>query len=123
MSTNNLDKNQLLQSIKTWLHIDNEMIELQKAIKERRKMKKELTQNLVNVMRDNEIDCFDVKDGQLYYKRSVVKKPVNKKVLLSTLSDYFKNDTDPTKAQELCKIILDNREETVRETIQRKIQK
>jgi hypothetical protein len=118
MNLNNSDKTALLESIKAWIQIDNELRELQKASKERREMKKELTNNLVNVMRDNEIDCFDVKDGHLMYKKSVSRGPVNKKLLLTTLSSYFKNEK---QADELCTFILDSREEKVRETISRKI--
>jgi hypothetical protein len=114
------DKSVLLESIKAWLQVDNELRELQKASKERREMKKQLTHNLVNVMRENEIDCFDVKDGQLMYKRSVTRGPVNKKLLLTTLSTYLKNDK---QAEDLCSFILDSREEKVRETITRKIDK
>lgn len=120
MNMDNSDKSALLESIKAWLQIDNELRELQKASKERREMKKELTNNLVNVMRDNEIDCFDVKDGQLMYKRSVSRGPVNKKLLLTTLSTYLKNNK---QAEDLCTFILDSREEKVRETITRKIDK
>lgn len=114
------DKTVLLESIKSWLQVDNEIRELQQAMRERKNLKKHLTQSLVDVMRENNIDCFNVKDGQLVYKRSVSKGPVNKKLLLTTLSTYFKNDQ---QAEQLCEFILESREEKVRETISRKIEK
>jgi hypothetical protein len=41
--------------------------------------------------------------------------------LISTLKNYF--ETTPAKAEELTKFILDNREEQVKETIKRKVDK
>ena len=114
-----VDKSVLVENIKEWIQADNNIRELQKAAKEYRKRKKELTDELVKVMRDNEIDNFDVNDGTLMYKRSEVKAPLNKKHLLTTLTHFFKEDD--AQATELCKYILDTRETKVRETIQRKI--
>ena len=38
-------------------------------MKEKRKEKKAYTESLVNIMRDNEIDCFDIQDGKLLYTK------------------------------------------------------
>jgi hypothetical protein len=70
-------------------------------------------------MKNNEIDCFDINDGQICYTRKNVKKPLTKKMLMDTLSKYFKGDI--LKASELNDYIIENREETVKETIVRKI--
>ena len=40
----------LLENVKSWLTIDNEIRALQKEIKERRKMKKQLTTDLMSTM-------------------------------------------------------------------------
>lgn len=110
-------KDQLVNSLKEWIQIDNEMRVLQEQVKKYRDQKKNITSELVNVMRDNEIDCFDINDGKLIYSRSKVKKPINKKNLLSSLSLYFRDDK---KAQELSAFILDQREEKINESIRRK---
>jgi Family of unknown function (DUF5760) len=47
------------------------------------------------------------------------KKPLTKKMLMDTLSKYFKGDI--LKASELNDYIIENREETVKESIVRKI--
>lgn len=114
-----IDKEVLVESIKEWIQVDNNIREIQKATKQYRDRKKELTQQLVNIMRTNEIDNVDVNDGTLMYKRNEVKAPLNKKHLLNTLTHFFKDDQE--QASELCKYILDTRETKVRETIQRKI--
>ena len=116
-----MDKDLLVENIKEWLRIDTELKELQKAAKERRERKKELTHSLVDVMKVNDIDCFDVNGGKLLYSQNRTKAPLNKKTLLATLHNYYKND--PHKASELSEFILNHREVKVKETIRHKEQK
>jgi hypothetical protein len=114
-------KEQLVQNIKEWIQIDTEISKLKAEIKERNNKKKLLTTNLVTVMKSNSIDCFDINGGALVYKKSVVKKPINGKMLLQTLQNYYKDN--PSVAEDLTKHIMDNREERVKETIRHKIDK
>jgi len=114
-------KEQLVNSIKEWIKMDSEIAQLKNEIKERNNKKKLLTQELVNVMKTNTIDCFDINGGALVYKTSKVKKPINSKMLLTSLQNYYKDQ--PQVAEELTKHILDNREEQIKETIKRKINK
>ena len=72
-------------------------------------------------MKTNEIDCFDINGGALVYKKSTIKKPLNAKTILLTLQNYYKND--PQLAENITKHLLDNREEQLKETIKRKIDK
>jgi hypothetical protein len=114
-------KDQLVNNIKEWIRIDNEISKLRTEIKERNRQKKTLTSDLVTVMKTNQIDCFDINGGALVYKTSKVKKPINGKMLLKTLQNYYKTDTN--SAEELTKYIMENREENVKETIRRKLDK
>ena len=114
-------KEQLVNNIKEWIKIDTEIAELKAQIRERNNKKKGLTENLVTVMKNNKIDCFDINGGALVYKTNKVKKPINGKSLLLALQSYYK--TDPTVAEDLTKYIMDNRQEQVKETIKRKIDK
>lgn len=113
-----MDKEQLVTSIKEWITIDNELKELAKAAKERRERKKELTNTLVDVMRDHEIDCFDVNEGKLIYTKNKVKETMSKKYLLQTLQSFYKDD--PTQASQVSEYILNNRQEKIKESIKRK---
>jgi len=114
-------KDQLVNNIKEWIKIDNEISQLKNDIKDRNNKKKILTENLVNVMKTNSIDCFDINGGALVYKKNKVKKPINGKTLLSALQNYYKNDVKI--AEEITKHVMDSREEQVKETIKRKIDK
>ena len=112
------DKTELINNVKQWITLDTEIKQLQKLAKEKRKEKQAYTESLVNIMRDNEIDCFDVKDGKLIYTKKKVKAPLSKKHLLSSLGNYFKNNKD--LIDELSQFILDSREEKIKENIRRK---
>ena len=114
-------KEQLVNNIKEWIKIDSEIAQLKADIRERNNKKKSITGDLVNVMKTNQIDCFDINGGSLVYKKSVVKKPINSKSLMAILQNYYKNQ--PQVAEDLTKHILDNREEKVNETIRRKVDK
>ena len=114
-------KEELVENIKEWIKMDTEISKLKSEIKERNNKKKALTDKLVVTMKKNEIDCFDINGGALVYKQSKVKKPINAKTLLTSLQDYYKENSE--MAQSLTKHILDSRQETIKETIGRKIYK
>jgi hypothetical protein len=114
-------KEQLVNNIKEWIKMDTEIAELKSQIKDRNNKKKNLTENLVTVMKTNNIDCFDINGGALVYKTNKVKKPINGKTLLMALQNYYK--TEPKIAEDLTKHIMDSREEQIKETIKRKIDK
>jgi len=111
---------QLKQTVREWVKLDNEIRALNKEIATRRNDKKEISKTLVDVMRNNQLDVFDLKDGQLMYVKKNKKKPITQKQLLTLLSDYYK---DLEKAEEMHQYIMDNREEVTEEVIQRKISK
>jgi hypothetical protein len=110
----------LVNNIREWVKIDSEISQLRQEIKERNNKKKSMTESLVNVMKTNNIDCFDINDGSLIYKKNKVRKPINAKTLLSSLQNYYK---DQNVAEDLTKFIMDNREEQIKETIKRKVHK
>jgi len=114
-----MSKEELLNNVRNWITIDNEIRTLQKEQKIRKEKKKHITDNLITFMKSNEVDCFEVKDGNLSYVKRNVKKPINKKNLLEILAKYF--DGDILKANNMNDFIMENREETTKETIIRKL--
>ena len=115
------DKDQLIENVKTWLTIDNDIKKLQKAVKNKRKEKKELTENLVNIMNQRDIDCMNTAQGQLIKTTKKTKAPLSKKHLVNSIQSYFKDDGE--KVQELCNYILNSRNIKVTENIRRKMPK
>ena len=96
------------------------MRNLQKEMKTLKDNKKTLTDALVNVMKSNEIDVFDINDGKLVYAKTKVKAPINQTTLFASLMQHY-NDEDAAK--KLSEFIMDSRQIKIKESIRRKIQK
>lgn len=109
------DKEKLVENIRKWVKIDNEIKELKKLQNERKETQKELSTVLMETMKQNDIDMFNMKQGTLHYKQNKVKKPITKKMLQDVLLKYYNNDL--AKATDIHEFILDNREEIVKEKL------
>lgn len=109
-------KEDLVNSVKAWMKVESEMKVLQKELKERRQQKKALTEELVEIMKTNEIDCLDIKDGNIMYTRNKVKGPLSKKYLIDCLGKYFE-DNPNVEAGEVSNFIMENREVKIKEGI------
>lgn len=107
-------KQVLAEQIKKWVKIDNEIKQLKKEENSRKKIQKEISAQLIETMRENEIDEFNLKNGKLVYSKHNVKKPITKRNLVTILAKYF-DDTD--QANVLTEYIDDNREVSEKETI------
>ena len=111
-------KEELVENIKKWVSYDYEIKNLQKSMKEIREKKKELTKTLIDVMKNHEIDCFDINDGKLLYTKNKVKTPLNKNNLMIALEKYFENES--VNVEDVTNFILDNREIKIRENLKKK---
>jgi len=112
-------KEQLIKTIRNWVKNDNEIRMLKKEENIRKNEQKKISEELINIMRKNEIDEFDISDGKIMYSKKNVKKPITQKKLLNILDNFYNGDI--SKAIEINNFILDNREETVVETIKRTV--
>ena len=100
-------KEELINHIKEWIDIEQEVKQTSKQLKELRERKKKLSQELMNVMKENEIECFDINNGKLQHKVNKVKETITKKMLIRVLGEYFKEDNN-TK-DDIINYILDSR--------------
>lgn len=110
-------KEELIFNIKEWIKIENEIKSLTKEIKDKRTKMKDLTSNLVNTMKANNIDCFDINGGALIYKKKTTKKTISGKFLLEQLEEYFKDNQE--MAQDLHKKLWDSRVVVTKDEIKR----
>jgi hypothetical protein len=116
------NKDRISQNVKGWLQINKEIQILQKELKDRKKKKEVFTKELLDIMKSNEIDCFDISEGKIIYTQSNIKKPINKQHLLECLSNYFEKNTEiPT--DDIVKYILEKRESSIKENIRHKLTK
>lgn len=118
-----VSKEILIQYVKDWIKLDNDISKLKKEISQQNKLKKEITEKLIEIMKTSSTDTFTFKGGELICKQIKSKKPITKKSLLSILQNYYKDKEQPEMAEELTKHILDNQEITTKETIRKKISK
>ena len=114
-------KEEIVTNVRNWLIIENEIKEMQKIIREKKKEKKVITESLVDIMKENEIDCFDINDGKIVYTKNKVKQALSKKHILNALTAYFQNDGD--KAQDISAFIMNSRQVKIKENIRHKIKK
>ena len=114
-------KDELVSLIKQWVQVESEMKVLSKELKERRETKKELTAALVEVMKGNEIDCFDISDGKLMYTKNKVRAPLSKKHLFESLGEYLsKSGVPPEEISSMVKHVMDSRGVSTKEGVRLK---
>jgi len=112
-----MDQSILIQKIKKWLEYESKITTLQKEIKELKKNRVTVSNELKTIMKNKDLDCIDVNDGKILYTTTQVKKGINKKYLSDVLTKYFE---DNHRAEEICQFILENRESQVKENIKLK---
>lgn len=110
----------LVDKIKDWLQIDKDINNLMISLKEKKKEKKDLTDLLMETMKQKEIEMINLNDGSIELKSNKVKSPLNKKHLMACLNSYFgESEETSTKVDEIIKHILNSRDEKIKEFIKR----
>jgi hypothetical protein len=113
-----MSNSEIVDNIKTWVGLNNKIKVLQKELTMMRKEKKNITDKLVEVMKNNDIDEFDLNGGKLIYSKNKVKAPLSRKHLIDSLAKFYKNDTE--LVEELSKFIMESRSESIKESIKHK---
>ena len=108
----------LKEDVREWMTIDSEMRRLSAELKLLRTRKKVVSDSLVGVMQDNQIDCFNTSSGRIVHSSRNARAPLSKKHLVASLVTFFKGDSE--MATELGNHIMNTREVKKVETIQRK---
>lgn len=105
--------------VKAWVVNDNQIRALNKKMRELRQEKKAHTEKMIDVMKQYEIDNFDVKDGQIHYRTQNHREPLTQKKLLSILASH--PQMNEHQANLLGQFIYDSRKTVQRDVISRKI--
>jgi len=116
-----LTKEQVKDYLRQWIRVENEISTLSVEIKKRKLVHQQLSISLLDVMRKNDIDCFDITNGKIVYSKVKHRAPLNNGQLRSALTTYYKDDAD--KANNLTEFLLSSRVEKTRESIKMKIPK
>lgn len=96
--------------VKKWIAHDNNVRKLSFALREQRKILKELTPEILTFMKDHEIEGLFDNEGQstLQFKVSKKKESLNQKTIKEKLANYLQSED---KAQEITNYIINNRVE------------
>jgi len=101
-------KENLKTNVKEYLDIDEQIDKLNKALKERKKKKTELSLEILDTMKKIDVNYMNIKGGKLVYAVTKSKAPLNKTNITKSLGKYFNSDE---KGMELCKFLFENREQ------------
>jgi len=117
----NITKEQLKDYLRQWVRVENEISTLSAEIKKRKLIHHQLSTSLLEVMRQSDIDCFDIANGRIVYSRRKIRAPLNNGQIKQALSTYYKDDAE--KADSLTQFLLASRVEKTQETIKMKFPK
>lgn len=113
------DKEILIEKVKAWVTLDNQMRTLTRTLTECRKEKKKKNEEMIQIMKANEIDNFDLKDGQIFYKKQTKREGLTQKRLLEILAKHPLLGGE--QGQQLNQFIFESRKMTEKEVITRKV--
>lgn len=101
----------LANAVKSLMRLREELAKLAVAAKERKKQVKVLSNTILRLMQQKELRVLQLaqgRNGYLVDEELTKPKTLSKKRLQTMLRDYFKDD--PTKAEEVAKYLIENRE-------------
>ena len=102
-------KELLIATIREWIDTNNQITDIMKTVKEYRTKKKLLTDSLVAIMKNNEIDCFDINNGKIVCRTTKTRSPINRQNLAKALEQYFVDSPD-VDTGEISNYILESRQ-------------
>jgi len=112
-----MNKNTLSVSVKEWFEIDEEIKNLQTKIKELKQSKKNLSIDVINKMKSNNIDVLETQNGKLIHSEKKVRESITKKYLETCLSKFITNSKLIT---DIIEYIYNSREIKLVDNIKRK---
>ena len=105
---------ELVLLIKDWLKTNDELLVMQKKIKQLKQDKKRYTDQIVVAMDDREIEGVNINNNsKLIHRKHKQKGGITKKLLFSSLAPFFSDDT----IGDVVGNIMNNRSEKVVDNI------
>ena len=101
-------KEKLQSNVKEYLELDEQIVALKKAVKERNDSRKKLSEEILDIMKKIDINHMNIKDGKLVSKVTNNFKSLTHRSLNDSLQNIFKNDDEAL--QKAFNTILENRE-------------
>ena len=86
--------------IKDWLKCDDEIRIMTQELKERKKIKTELTPKIKEFMKIHKLYNLKTKNSKIQFKTTTKKKPISQKIIKERIIDYFKTEEEGEKCIE-----------------------
>lgn len=84
--------NEFKKYVAAWIELDTIVTRLQQTLKEKRELKKKVSQKIIGFMSRNNVEDVNTRDIKLRYKVVNAKAPLSKKEIRERLMDQYKND-------------------------------
>lgn len=105
------------EKVQRWLHVDNQISELEKQIRELKKVRnKELEPQITEFMNKNNVTDLNTENGKLRCQARKTKQGFNKNNIRQNLSSYL---TDQEKLEQAVNDLCTNREIVVKYTLKK----
>lgn len=111
-------KEELVSCVKQWITLDNEIREHRAHVKSKLAAQKQISADLLEVMKKNEIDSLNTNELRLTRVQRTTKQPMSKKYLEDVLLKYYENNSQ--KACEVKEYIMENRATTTTDALRTK---
>lgn len=112
-------KEDLIQTVRQWVQIDNQIRQMNKMLKKLKEDKKSHNAHMIEIMKSYSIDNFELKDGQIQYKKYKSRETLTQKKLLEILSKHPQLQQE--QAQLLNEFVFDNRKIIEKDVVIRKV--
>lgn len=113
------NKQALIDIVKSWVTVDNQIRALSSKLRDLRKEKKCKNEDMIKIMKANDIDSFDLKDGQILYKKETKREALTQKKLMEILSKHPQLGEE--QAKHLNQFVYDRRKVSEQGVISRKM--
>ena len=112
-------KQDLIQTVKKWVQLDNQIKQVSTMLKTLRNQKKEHNEVMINMMKASKIDNLEIKDGQIQYKKYTKRESLTQKKLLQILSHHPQLQSEQVKM--LNDYVYENRKVVEKDAVVRKM--
>lgn len=112
-----MSTNALSASVKEWFEIDEEIKILQTKIKELKQSKKNLSIDVIDKMKSNNIDVLETQNGKLIHSEKKVRESISKKYLQNCLTKFINNGN---LVNDIIEYIYNSRQIKIVDNIKRK---
>jgi hypothetical protein len=113
----NISLEEFKNYVKKWFEFDNFIKKAKDIIKEKKASRDKLSELISKFMCKYDIEDLNTKEGRIRCKTTVVKAPINQKIVKDKITDYFRENE--SQKNEILHKIYDDREKVEKVSLRR----